>query len=62
MDGWCVVSERTLVSILPVFMDPCEMLWAEPALALAPLCEDLQPEDLLKAFLLMLVLMKLTQS
>ena len=34
MDGSCVVSERMLVSILSVSMDPCEMLWAETVLNL----------------------------
>ena len=37
-----------LVSILSVYGDPCEMSWAEAALALAPLCGYLNLEDLLK--------------
>ena len=51
---WCVVSELMLVSILSVSVDPYEMLWAEPVLALS-LCGDLKPEDLLRPFLLMWV-------
>ena len=35
-----------LVSILSVSLDPCKMSWAEAALSLAPLCGDLNPEDL----------------
>ena len=46
MDGWYVVSERMLISILSVSVEPLEMQWAETALVLAPLCEDLKPEDL----------------
>ena len=47
MDGCCIV----VVSILSV--DPREMQWAEAALGLASLCGDLNPEDLLRLFLLM---------
>ena len=59
MDGWCVVSERILVSLLSVSVDPCEMSWAEAALALAPLCEDWMSDDLLRPFFLMWVFQKL---
>ena len=62
MDGWCVVSERMLVSILSVSVDPREMSWDEAALKLAPLCGDLKPEDLLRPFLLMWVFQKLNLS
>ena len=41
------VPEWMLASILPVSVDPREMPYAETALALAPLCGDLMPEDLL---------------
>ena len=51
-DGWCVVSEQMLVSILSVTMDPHEMSWAETALGLTPLCGDLNLKDLLRPFLL----------
>ena len=34
IDGWCVVLQG---------MDPHEMLWAEAALGLAPLCGALKP-------------------
>ena len=54
--GWCVVSERMLVSILSVSLDPHEMSRAEAALALASLRGSLKPEDLLRPFFLMLVL------
>ena len=47
------VSEWMLVSILSVFVDPHEMLWAEAALALPPLGGGLNPENLLRPFLLM---------
>ena len=62
MDGWSVVSGWMLVSIRSVSVDTCEMLWAEAALALAPLCGDLKPEDLLRPFLLMRVFKKLNLS
>ena len=62
MAGWCVVSEWMLASILSVSMDPCAMSWAEAALALAPLCGDLKPEDFLRPFLLMWVFKKLNLS
>ena len=32
MDGWCVVSDKMLVCMLSVSVDPCEMSWAEAAL------------------------------
>ena len=50
MYGWYVVSEQMLVYILSVSVDPHEMLWAKAAMALAPLCGDLKPEDLLMPF------------
>ena len=53
MDDWCFVSERMLIAILSVSVNPCEMLWAEAALALTPLCGDLKPEYFLRPFLLM---------
>ena len=34
MDDSCSMSERMLVSILPVSVDPLEISWAEAALAL----------------------------
>ena len=37
MGGSHAVSERLLISILSVSMDPCEMILAEAALSLAPL-------------------------
>ena len=43
MDGWCIVSEWMLVFILPVSVNPREILWA--AAALAPLCGDLKAEE-----------------
>ena len=46
-----VVSKHMMVPILSVSVDPHEMLWAETALA--PLCVDLNQEDLLKHFLMM---------
>ena len=58
MDGWCVVSEHMLVSILSVSVDPREM-WNDSALSLAPLHRDMKPEDLLSPFLLMCVFKKL---
>ena len=51
-----------LVSILSVSVDPREISWTEAALVLAPLCGDLNLEDLLRPFLLMLVLKKLNLS
>ena len=51
MDGWCVVSEWMLVSILSVSVDPHEMSLVKAALALAPLCGDLKAEDLLSSVL-----------
>ena len=51
------MSEQMLVSILSVSVDPHEMLWAKGALALAPLCGNLNPGDL--PFFLMLVFKKL---
>ena len=42
MDHWCVLSERMLVSLLSVSVDPREMSWAETALAQTPLCGDLK--------------------
>ena len=60
MDGWCVVSEWMLVSILSVSMDPREISWAEAAMAL--LYVDLTPEDLLRPFLLMGIFKKLNLS
>ena len=62
MDGWCVVSEQMLVSILSVSVDPREMSLAEVALALAPLCGDLKTEDLLRPFLLIWLFKKLNLS
>ena len=57
------VSEQMLVSILLVSVDPwAEMSWAEAALALAPLCGDLKPKDLLRPFLLTWVFKKLNLS
>ena len=51
-----------LVSILSVSVDPCEMSWAEAALALAPLCGNLNVEDLLRPFFVMWVFKKLNSS
>ena len=51
-DGSSVVSELMLVTMLSVFVDPCEMSSAEPALALDRLCGDLNLEDLLRPFFL----------
>ena len=62
IDGWCFVPEQMLVSILSVSMNSYEMSWAEAELALAPLCGDLKPEDLLRPFLLMWVFKKLNLS
>ena len=53
MGGWCVVSERMLVSMLSVFVDLCEM--SRAVAALAPLCWHLKAEDLISPFLLMWV-------
>ena len=53
---------QILVSILSVSVKPLEMLWAEAAIALAPLCGDWKPEDLLRPFLLMWVFKKLNLS
>ena len=50
MTGWFVVSGWMLGSILSVSVDPHEKSWAETALALAPLCGDLKPEELLRQF------------
>ena len=41
------VSERMLVSVLSVSMHPHKISWAEAALAF--LCGDLKPEDLLRS-------------
>ena len=62
MNGWDVVSQPMLISILSVSVDPCEMSWAEAALALAPHCEDLKPENLLSPFFLMCVCKQLNLS
>ena len=62
MDGRCVVSEWMLVSMLSVSLSPRKMLWAVATLALAPLCGDLKPEDLVRPFLLMWVFKKLNLS
>ena len=56
------MSERMLVFKLSVSVDPCEMSWAEAALALTPPCGDVNPEDLLRLILLMLVFKKLNLS
>ena len=58
MDGFCVVSERMLISILSVSVDPRDMPWTEDASALAPLCGDLILKDWLSPFLLMCVFRK----
>ena len=47
-NGWVVVSELMLISLLSVSMDPCDVLWVEAALTLAPLCGDINSEDLLR--------------
>ena len=60
MPGWCVVSEWMLVSILSVSVDPRGMLCADAALA--PLCGDLKPEDLLRPFISMCVLKNIKLS
>ena len=46
MDSWCVVSERMLVSILSISVDPRKIAWTEAALTLALLRGDLIPENL----------------
>ena len=62
MDGRCVMSERVRGFVLPVSVDPHEMSWVEVALALALLCQDLKPEDLLRPFHLMWSFKKLNLS
>ena len=42
MDGWCVVSNWMVVSILSVCVDPLKMFWEGAVLALVPLCGDLR--------------------
>ena len=62
MDGWCVLSEWMLLSILSASVDPCEVPWAETARVLAPPCGDLKLGYLLKPFLLMWVFKKFNSS
>ena len=47
------MSEQMLVSMLSVTVEARDKSCPEPALALGPLCGDLNPEDLLIPFLLM---------
>ena len=61
-NGWCAFPEWMLVSILSVSVDLHEMLWGEVALALAPICGDLNLGDLLRPFLLIWVSIKLNLS
>ena len=56
-NGW-----QLFISKLSVSVDPCEILWAETALALPPFCGDLYAKELLKSFLLMWLFKKLTLS
>ena len=57
IDGWCIESEWMLVSRLSAFIIPREMSWVETALALT-LLHDLNLENMLKPFLLMLLFKK----
>ena len=58
MDG----PEWMLVSILSVLVDFRKVSWTQAALALACLCGELKPEDLLSPFFLMLVIKNLNLS
>ena len=53
MDDWGVVPDWMLTCIPSGSINPCEISWAEAAIALTSLCGDLHLKDLLRPFLLM---------
>ena len=61
-DGCCLVSDRTLISILSMSVEPLEMLCSEAVVALAPRAGDLKAENLLSLLRVMCVFKKLNLS